>query len=548
MGRKRSLANGGCTLPVSLIIGALFFSVALAQVAPLDSSNPSGYAPDGRIYRAPLLNNPKTLDPARIQDLYGFLVVHQIFDRLVRFSRDLFVIPALAESWTVEDQGRTYRFSLRRDAFFHDGRPVTSGDVVYSISRLFRLSPSPTVLPHLLKIKGASEFARGDADRIAGLEAPGPHALIVRLDQAYAPFLTALGTYHSSIIPAGSGEDEAAFNRNPVGSGPFRMSVWEENREIRLDRFDRYYGGPARLEGILFKIYPGIGIEAVWEDFQSGKVDEVPVYPQIRTEIEKRADLVRIHRPSLSILFYGFNVANPKLRDVQFRSFLSAAIDRVRLTREVYGGQFEPAFGFLPPGLPGYEPPQVAKTQGEGKASGNNASGSMEDRGKSVSLEIVSNSQSPLAQEELRFVQKAWEQVGVKVESKFIPDWAQFEEYLKSENVQVYRYAWFADIPDPDDFLRVLFASDSAVNYMRYNNSVLDEMLKNAVGVLDPVQRAAKYREIQTFLAREVPAVPLLHLSVDVAYQPYVRDVEVTALGSHTTSYHRVWLDRKAGP
>ena len=91
-----------------------------------------------------------------------------------------------------------------------------------------------------------------------------------------------------------------------------------------------------------------------------------------------------------------------------------------------------------------------------------------------VTIEVVSNSQSPLAQAELKLVREAWGQLGINVVPKYIPDWSQFEQYLKSDALQVYRYAWVADMPDPDNFLQPLLASSSQINFMRYRSEGLD--------------------------------------------------------------------------
>ncbi len=119
------------------------------------SADPTRY---GGLYRVPLRGNPPTLDPAYVQDQFGEMLVQQLFDGLVKFDPYLMVLPALAKTWQVEEQGKAYRFVLRKNARFHNGRPVKVQDVVFSISRLLRVNPPPAILPHLLKIKGAQDY------------------------------------------------------------------------------------------------------------------------------------------------------------------------------------------------------------------------------------------------------------------------------------------------------------------------------------------------------------------------------------------------------
>ena len=510
------------------------------------SSEPSpSMAPVGStFYCAPLTNNPSTLDPAWVEDMYGVTVVQQLFDGLVKFNASLMVTPALAQSWLVEDGGKRYKFFLHKDARFHNGQTVKAHDVLFSLRRLFRKESPPAILSHLSKIKGADLFLSGAADNISGLSAPDDYTVVVDLQEPYVPFLIALGMFQAKIVP----EEEVKkapeqFGKHPVGSGPFQFTSWEENRRIILERYDDHYGGSALLPGIQFLIYPGSRIEDVLADFKAGKLHEMPVYGSLREVLEKETDLKRVHRPSLSLLFYGFNCAHPLLGNKEIRRALSMAIQRPALVSKVYGGQFEPATGILPPGMPGYTPkPSVLDSDIQSaaqlmkKARGDNGEQPLE-------LEIACNSRSALAQAELEFIQEAWLPLNVKLKPNFILDWTQFQEYLKQDSLQLYRYVWFADIPDPDSFLQPLFMSVSKNNFTRFTDRNIDEMIKLAQTIADPQKRAHLYGTIEASLLRDHPMIPLFYLSIDSVYKSQVRGIEVNALGSHTMSYQKVWLD-----
>ena len=494
----------------------------------------------GGTYRFPLMNSPSTLDPAYVRDKYGETLVHQLYDGLVRFDPYLAVRPALAETWKVEDNGKTYRFIIRENARFHNGQPVTAEDVVFSISRLLRLDPPPAILPHLLKINGAQEFRNHKAERIVGLDVVENRVLLVRLKEPHAPFLTALGMYQASIV---SKEEVTRlgdrFGQSPIGNGPFRFVSWNMNQSIQLKRFQQYYAGESLLDEVHYIIYPGGEKAKVLNDFKKGDLEEMPVYGKIRQDLATEKGLQWFHRPSLSLLFYGIRGNHPLLSNPKVRKALSMAIDRKRLVQEVYNGRFEPARTILPPGIPGYRQNQAAVIEDLTKARelikgalGNNIQ----------PIEIVSASQSAFAKAELNLILEFWAKLGIPLKIKYITDWKAFSAYRKSESVQIYRAAWFADMPDPDSFLHPLFASDSPVNYMRYQNEEVDRLLQTARGIIDPIKRAEMYQQIEQIILESSPVIPLFYLSVDRVYQPSVQGIRVSALGAHTMPLYRVWL------
>jgi peptide/nickel transport system substrate-binding protein len=152
-----------------------------------------GASPDGGAYRRPLANDPVTLDPARIRDVYSLTVVHQLFDGLVQFDQTLTIAPALAEFWKASRDGLTWTFTLRRGVKFHHGREVTADDVIYSLTRLIDPQMQSGAADLFLNIRGAPEFRQGKTKEISGLAAPDPYTVQVTLTEAPVPFVSVLG-------------------------------------------------------------------------------------------------------------------------------------------------------------------------------------------------------------------------------------------------------------------------------------------------------------------------------------------------------------------
>ncbi len=499
----------------------------------------------GGIYRVPMPSSPATLDPAYVQDIYGIELVYQIFDRLVRFDAYLSLLPGLAETWQVKEEGKVYRFTLRKNARFHNLEPVTSGDVIFSIQRLLRAEPAPAVQPHLLKIAGAKEYKEKLREDIPGLQIEDDKVFEIRLDESYVPFLTALGMYQASIVPQKEvtrlGDE---FGKQPVGSGPFAFMSWNAEEALHLKRFDGYYAGSAFLDEIHYKIYPSSQDLKELTDFQNGLIEEMAVYGDVKEKLSDVKGLQWVHRPALSLFFYGMNLNHPNLKNPDLRKALSIAIDRNTLISQVYKGRFETATTILPPGMPGYTPlsrmednnPAMARKLLN--ASFGNAVNELPE------LEIVSAYKTPRVEQEMDLIKSFWEAIGIRLRVNYITDWKKFESYLDSEAVQIYRYSWAADMPDPDSFLYSLFASESPVNFMKFKDATVDRSLLTARGIADPVLRAKAYQNIEAAVMASTPLIPLFYLSVDRVYQSYVRSVNVSALGAETMPLNQVWLDK----
>ena len=167
------------------------------------------------------------------------------------------------------------------------------------------------------------------------------------------------------------------------------------------------------------------------------------------------------------------------------------------------------------------------------------------DQGKEVpEIELVSAIDGPIVDAEMTLMKEYWARIGVTVNVRYITDWHEFDAYLRSNKVQLYRYAWHADLPDPDSFLYALFSSSSSNNFMQYRDEWVDTILERARGVVNPVQRVKLYQEIESRIMFSTPLIPLMYLNVNRVYQPYVKNINVGALGAHATILDSVWLDK----
>ena len=222
---------------------------------------------------------------------------------------------------------------------------------------------------------------------------------------------------------------------------------------------------------------------------------------------------------------------------------MSLAINRNDLLTEVYGNQFEAAYSVLPPGMVAHN--RDVQLVEEDLVQAKNLVSQVAGEGLTapVTVEIVSASQSAFAQAEFRYIQERWASIGVETTIRYITDWGQFEQYVQSDSMQIFRYSWTADMPDPDNFLHPLFSGVSSVNFTGYNNKAVDALLKEAAAAVDEVERAKLYQGIEKMVMEEHPVIPLFYLSIDRVYQSRVEGINSSPLGWQAVRLHRTWLN-----
>ena len=516
--------------------------LAPSPLARATDKEPDPPAPAGS-YRRPLGNDPRTLDPARISDIYGLSVTHQIFDGLVRFDHTLTISPALAQYWRSSRDGLTWTFTLRKGVKFHHGREVTADDVVFSLTRILDPKTQSGAADLFTSIKGAQDFVLGRARAVSGLSAPDRHTVQVVLNEALTPFVSVLAVGHAKIVPRDIVEQQGdAFGANPVGTGPFKFVRWEPGKEIVLAANTDSFDGAPRLARLVYRIFPGEAIGHICQEFEQGNLEESSVPPMCRNKIsDPRYQYVR--RPTFSVRFYGLNTRAKPLSDVRVRQAIAHALDREAMVQEIFLGQHQPARGILPAGMPGYNP--QLRTSGYNPTRARallKEAGFPEGRGLPA-IEIWSAARSERIEKEMQGVKRQLAAVGIPAEVQYETNWPGFSQRLIEGRFSMFVYAWHADVPDPDNFLFKLFHSQSLRNLTRYANPIVDDLLFQARRERDAGRRTEIYRRAEQMIVDEVPVVPVWHYTYERLFQSYVRNVEVNGLGDAYLPLRKVWLE-----
>jgi peptide/nickel transport system substrate-binding protein/oligopeptide transport system substrate-binding protein len=499
----------------------------------------------GGVYRKALRNEPVTLDPAFVTGIYAATVVQQLFDGLVQFDADLNVIPCIAESWKASRDGRIWTFHLRKGVKFHNGREVTADDFVYSFTRILdpKIKSPRTWL--FERVQGAEKFLAGEAKRVEGLRALDDYTLQITLAQPYAPFISMLGMAQAKVVPHEEVERLGArFGRQPVGTGPFRFVNWVAGKEITLQANEAYFEGRPFLDRLHYRIFAADDRRAILAEFEKGNLEDVKIPAEERQRLIDNPRYRFFRKPILATLFLWLNTRHAPLNNPKVRQAINYAINRDTINSTIRKNRFVQARGILPPGLPGYNPELAGYTYNPARARQLLAEAGYPEGKGLPPLELWSSVVSPTALAEHQAIKRDLQRIGIRVELHTTESWKQFTGLLGKRPRAMYRYAWYADFPDPDNFLFVLFHSQSANNFANYSNPEVDRLLEQAQREVDDLKRLQLYRQAEALITADAPTVNLVYYTFEHLFQPYVRGIELNALGERHIPMKKIWLDQ----
>lgn len=505
--------------------------VAVASAAP--SASPS-------VGSAVTLNRglgpePDSLNIHQAQGLAAINLLRDIREGLVTFDAFGEPVPGQAASWEVLDEGRRYRFTLRSDARWSNGDPVTSADFLRSWRRAFTPATAAATAGLLKDVRHAGDILEGRMEPgVLGIGADGPGVVEVELSQAAPWFLEILA--HPVAFPLheqGIDDSRAA----PV-NGPFVIAGWTPRASIRLQRNPQHYAAAAiAIDGVDY--YPIEEPAAELARYRAGELHVTETIPAGRfpwLQENLAADL-RIH-PYLGSFWLGLNLRHPVLgRSRELRHALSLAINRDILVRTVLGAGELPAWSVVPPGMAGYRPaamPQSVLRQEQREEEARRlfrASGAGRD--EPLRLQLRYNT-SAVHRRVAVAVAAMWKQVlGVNTEL-VNEEWKVFVNNRTMGVVtEVFRGGWIADYADPASFLD-LFISGSSLNHTFYGNPAFDEVLAGAAG---GPRRMELLQRAEAQLVQDMPVIPLYYYVSRHLVSPRVRGFENNVRDIHLSRY-----------
>ncbi len=477
----------------------------------------------------------RSFDPARTRgSAAGF--VGLLYSGLVRLTPDLQVIPDLAESWAVSDDGTVYTFVLRDGLMFASGRPLTSADILYSWERAADPeTESTTAITYLSDIVGVTEKLNGEADSIAGLEIIDERTIQVTLDGPKAYFLAKL-TYPTSYIvdqdAVGSIENDSwVYKPNP--SGPYDLAEYEENELLVFERNINYHSPPA----ITNVVYQLARVGNRLSLFEAGEVDIVYLGSTDSQEVAQTSHSMHeqwISTTSLCTTLVQMNNEIAPMDDPLVRQAFALAVDKDGLNELISEGTSLVAESILPPAMPGYSQTLVqerAAMRFDEEAARTALAASTYAEGLPPVI-ISAGGFGDSERDDLNALIETWQDVlGADVSIEFL-DPNNFTEVVKDEHGQMVSYGWCADYVDPENFLDLLYHSESSVNVAGYHNPEVDALLEEARVELDVSRRLALYQQIEQMLLNDSAAIPLAHGVSDALVNDRVQGFVLSPMGA----------------
>jgi len=472
---------------------------------------------------------PLTLDPAISSEMSSHLYIMQIFNGLVRFNEKLEPIPDLAENLTISPDGKTYTFFLRRDARFHDGKPVTASDIKYSWERACNpATGSQTASTYLNDIVGAADVLSGRAEHLSGVSVIDDHTLSVTIDAPKVYFLSKLAYPTAFAVDRQNVETGVDWWRRPNGSCQYRMARWDEGSRIILQPSQNYYGKKATAR-LYFQLLGGVPMSL----YEMGKIDVVEISQLYMDRATDKAgpfyDQLHIY-PELSLQYIGFNTSKPPFDDPLVREAFTRSVDKDHIIRIIEKSMVSRADGILPAGMPGYNRDLKKLDYNPAYARELLARSRYSSDLPPVTITILGWGGVDV-DPSLGAVIQDWEQnLGAKVSVRLLePD--PFHYSLQQEADEMYVLGWVADYPDPQNFLQTLFYTGSEYNHGRFSSREFDSLIDRAAIEQDKDKRMELYRQAEQIIIDQAPVIPLWFNRNYVLVNPRVNNYSIDPLG-----------------
>lgn len=458
-----------------------------------------------------------------------------LYNRLVEFKLGTTeILPSLATSWDVSDDGMTYTFHLRDDVKWHSNkdfkptRNLNADDVIFSFMR-----QKDSNNPYHKVSGGQYEYftSMGMDTLIKDIEKVDDHTVVFHLSKPEAPFLADMAMSFASILSAEyadvmlkAGTPEKV-DLIPIGTGPFTFVQYQKDSRILYKANPDFFGEKAKLDRLVFTITPDAAVR--YAKLQKGECHAMP-YPNLADVERMKTDnnIVLDEMAGLNIGYLSYNMDKPPLNNLKVRQALNMAVNKKAIIDAVFQGAAEPAKNFIPPTMWSYnndindypyDPEQAKQLLKEAGL----------EKGFTVDLWAmpVQRPYNPNARRMAEMIQADWAKIGVKA-TIVTYEWGEYLERVRNGEHETMLMGWSGDNGDPDNFYSVLMSCDAVKagsNYSHWCYKPFDDLLQQARVEPDHQKRIELYRQAQVEMHDQAPVLMIAHSMV---YMPVRKEVK----------------------
>lgn len=457
-------------------------------------------------------SSPAGLDPHLITAFNSVVIVQStVYEGLTRIDKDLSVVPGLATSWSVSEDGKRYEFKLPEGVTFHDGSALDADDVAASIRRV-----------------QSEEIASPLASRvtpITSMEVLDANTIALNLDEPFAAILSSLSGI--AIVPAELEKDKQALQQTPVGTGPFQFDNWQPNSHISLTKFDNFREeGLPKIDEVKVHFVPESATRQV--GIGSGEYDLLPaIDPATALQLQANPAVTLQTTRDVAYTLLGMNTSRPPLDLAPVRRAINHLLNRQDIINGALFGAGVPA-GPLSPALATWaldtQEYECYQTDAE------QARALLEQAGIDTPIKL---SLLVLPRQDARDIAQVIQQQlaagGFEIEllnkeiGEFVQDWrnSDFDLFVSANGGS----------PDPDEYFYRTFRTGGSTNVFQYSDTDIDTWLDEGRKLVDPAQRKAVYDKVQSKLACEGPVAHLAYSDMTTAVGSKVSGFEILSTG-----------------
>lgn len=477
---------------------------------------------DSKVFRLNRYDGVSSLDPAFAKTQSNIWITNQLFNGLVQLDNQLNIKPSIAKKWAISEDGKTYRFTLKKDVFFHKSnifgskktRAVTADDFVYSFNRLLdkqTASPGAWVLTNVKNFKSLNDTL-----------------FEINLKESFPPFLGLLSMQYCAVVPKEAIDFYGTeFRSNPIGTGPFQFKIWEENVKLVLRKnplyFEKNLNGKSLpyLEAVSITFLPDKHSEFLQLiqgnlDFISGldpsyKDELISKKGELNTKYQQKLYLEK--QPYLNTEYLCFYLDHKQAIDKRLRQAINYGFDRKKVIQYLRNNIGIPATGgMIPNGLPShfnkgyrYQPKKAKKLIESYK----------KEKGTLPKITLTTTSDYLNICE---YLQAELNKLGLNIQINVTPG-STLREGKANGKFPFFRVSWIVDYPDGENYLSLFYSKNHAPNgpnYSHFKNTQFDLWYEEALKETTTFKRHSLYKKMDSLMLSEAPIVPLYYDEVTV--------------------------------